>query len=71
MKKFLLLVSVMLCVCFSAAAQDDSGVDRPDKMVRKKFFNISYVADKIKPTDGSLDLGDIMDETSGIVDGKN
>lgn len=71
MKKSLLLVSAMLCVCFSAAAQDDSGVDRPDKMVRKKFFNISYVADKIKPTDGSLDLGDIMDETSGIVDGKN
>lgn len=71
MKKFLLLVSVMLCVSLSAAAQDVQRVERLDRLVRKKFFNISYVSDKIKPTDGSLDLGDIMDETSGIVDGKN
>ena len=71
MKKTLLLWPAMLCVCLSAAAQDVQRVERLDRLVRKKFFNISHVYDKIKPADSGLCIGDIVDETSGIADGKD
>ncbi len=70
MKKFLLLAVIMSCVSLSAAAQDDWNLCYPEKMVRKKFFNISYVYEKLRPTDSSLGLDDVFDETTDIADGK-
>lgn len=70
MKRFFLLVLV-LCTAATAAAQEynDFFTFRPDKKVRKNSLNISYVSDKISPTDKNLSLGDVAGETGDIIDG--
>ena len=43
--------------------------ERPDKVVRKKFFNFSYLYDKISLSDKEFslsDLGAVVDETEAI-----
>lgn len=70
MKKVVLLF-VLLCVGFAASAQEAEETAKPTKQVRKKFFNISYVSDKIKISDGSFSLGDVVDEVGGIANDKN
>lgn len=69
MKKTILLL-LLACFGMTAMAQE-SGSVRETKKVRKKFFNISYVSDKIKISDGSFSLNDAFDEVGGIANDKN
>lgn len=61
MKKFFLLI-LLAGVALPATAQ----VDDP-KPIRKRFLNISYISDKIKPSIDDLELGDLGDEIESIV----
>lgn len=67
----LYLLSVMLCLGFSTMAQDEVQEIKPTKQVRKKFFNISYICDKIKPTDKDFSLSDSFDEIGSIANNKH
>ena len=67
----LLFVSVP-CIYASNTGTDDLSDEngKPDKVVRKKFFNFSYLSDKIRLSDGNFDLrdlGGVFDEAGDIV----
>lgn len=68
MKKFAILL-LMSCFALTAAAQEETAEAENMKNVRKKFFNISYLSDKIKV--GDFSFNDIFDETQDIADSKN
>ncbi len=70
MKKFAILL-LMSCFALSAAAQTETAEAENVKNVRKKFFNISYLSDKIKVGDFSFDFNEISDEIQDIADSKN
>lgn len=61
MKKFFLL-ALLAGFVLPAAAQTEN-----PKVIRKKFFNISYISDKIKPSVKDLELGDLGDEIENII----
>lgn len=63
MKKLLLLL-LLAGFALPASAQT-SQTDTP-KPIRKRFFNISYISDKIKLADSDLDLGALGDEIGDI-----
>lgn len=67
MKKFFLLL-LLAGVAGPALAQEP---DEP-KVIRKRFFNISYLSDKIKPVSGEFNfgnVGDIGEEIGNIANG--
>ena len=70
----LLLFSIPCAYAGNSGSCDDSGKEeRPDKIVRKKFFNFSYLSDKIRLSDTDFDirdLGTVIDETGDIVNDK-
>lgn len=70
----LLLFSIPCAYAGNSGSCDDSGKEeRPDKIVRKKFFNFSYLSDKIRLSDTDFDirdLGAVIDETGDIVNDK-
>ena len=70
MKKFAILL-LMSCFALSAAAQTETAEAENVKNVRKKFFNISYLSDKIKFSDGNIGLNNALDEVEGIANDKN
>lgn len=70
MKKFAILL-LMSCFALTAAAQDETAEAENVKNVRKKFFNISYLSDKIKVGDFSFNFNEISDEIQDIADSKN
>lgn len=70
MKKFAILL-LMSCFALTAAAQDETAEAENVKNVRKKFFNISYLSDKIKVGDFSFSFNEISDEIQDIADSKN
>lgn len=55
MKKFAILL-LMSCFALTAAAQDETAEAENVKNVRKKFFNISYLSDKIKFSEGNIGI---------------
>lgn len=57
----LLLIAIM--IGSSALAQGEFEIQT--KNVRKKFFNISYISDKVKL--GDLDLGGVLDEAGSVM----
>ena len=70
MKKFAILL-LMSCFALTAAAQDETAEAENVKNVRKKFFNISYLSDKIKFSEGNIGLNNAFDEVEGIANDKN
>ena len=60
MKKLFLLL-LLAGFALPASAQDDD-----PKPVRKRFFNVSYISDKIKPTTGDIELGSLGEEIEDI-----
>lgn len=66
MKKFAILL-LMSCFALTAAAQDETAEAENVKNVRKKFFNISYLSDKIKFSEGNIGLNNAFDEVEGRV----
>lgn len=69
MKKFAILL-LMSCFALTAAAQDETAEAENVKNVRKKFFNISYLSDKIKFSEGNIGLNNAFDEVEGIANDK-
>lgn len=65
MKKLLFLLLLAGCVRPASAQTDEPKTDEP-KTVQKRFFNIGYISDKIKPTSGTFNFGDLGDEIQNI-----
>lgn len=70
MKKFAILL-LMSCFALTAAAQDETAEAENVKNVRKKFFNISYLSDKIKFSDGNIGLNNVIEEVEETANNKN